>query len=80
MVGKNKKRLEISLSLEDAELLNSLSLRFNITKSDVIRQSLKVFAAKRKHLYQVRISEAKKYIEPKSNEIDNSIDWDFLQD
>ena len=57
MVGKNKKRLEITLTTEDLELLNSLSHRFNISKSNVIKQALKVFAAKRKHCYSIYLKE-----------------------
>ena len=63
-ISKNKKRLEISLSREDTELLNSLSLRFNITKSETIRQALRIFASKRKHIYQVKLTEGKEYQEP----------------
>lgn len=59
MVGKNKKRLEITLTAEDLELLNSLSLRFNISKSNVIRQALKILASKKKHIYTVALYESK---------------------
>lgn len=37
------------MSEEDQKLLASLSDRFSITQSEVIRRALKVFAAKTKH-------------------------------
>ena len=64
MISDKNKRIEITLSKEDAELLNSLSLRFHITKSETIRQALKIFAAKRKHIYQIKITESKPLNEP----------------
>lgn len=83
MIAKNKKRLEITLSLEDSQLLDSLASRFNISKSDCIRQALKIFASKRHHRYSVIIDESKKdYQQSKitSNEESVSEDWDKLLD
>lgn len=78
MVGKNKKRLEITLTTEDLELLNSLSLRFNISKSNVIKQALKVFASKRKHCYSVYLKE-KDYKDQVEDQPSNE-DWEqYLQ-
>lgn len=76
MINKQKKRLEITLTNEDIELLNSLASRFNITKSNVIKQALKVFAAKRKHIFTISYKQATKcfdfnddnnYYEPQKN-------------
>lgn len=78
MVGKDKKRLEITLATEDLELLNSLSLRFNISKSNVIKQALKVFAAKRKHCYSVYIKE-KDYKEQINDQPSNENWEDIIQ-
>lgn len=59
MINKNKnKRLEITLSKEDVTLLDSLSNRFNISKSETIRQALKIFAAKRKHIITLYYKES----------------------
>lgn len=84
MIAKNKKRLEITLSLEDSQLLETLASRFNISKSDCVRQALKVFASKRHHKYSIIIDESKKdYQQSKitSNEESVSIeDWDKLLD
>lgn len=66
---KNKKRLEITLATEDIELLNSLSLRYNISKSNVIKQALKVLASKKKHIYTVTLFENEAKKEPKEEEI-----------
>ena len=48
-ISNKNKRLEITLTEEEMNLLNSISNRFNITKTQAIKQALKVFAAKRKH-------------------------------
>lgn len=73
---KNKKRLEITLATEEIELLNSLSLRFNISKSNVIKQALKVFASKRKHCYSVYLKE-KDYNNQVEDQPSNE-DWDNI--
>lgn len=75
-ISKNKKRLEITLAAEDLELLNSLSLRFNISKSNVIRQALKVFASKKQHCYSVYLKE-KNYIEQVNDKPSNE-DWNKI--
>lgn len=57
MINKKNKRLEITLTQDEWELLNSLSIRFNINKSAVIKQALKVFASKRKHYLTISYKE-----------------------
>lgn len=60
MIGQNKKRLEITLANDEYALLESLSSRFNISKTNIIKQALKVFASKRKHGWTTWIQEATK--------------------
>lgn len=67
MIGQNKKRLEITLANDEYALLESLSSRFNISKSSVIKQALKVFASKRKHGWTTWIQEATKPMQSKDN-------------
>lgn len=76
MIGKNKKRIEITLSNEDNQMLESLSSRFNITKSEVIRQAIKIFASKHRHVYKVYIQESKL---EENNQVNNQPeDWDTI--
>ena len=63
MIANKNKRLEITLTSEELDLLNSLSSRFNITKTQVIKQALKVFASKRKHYLTISYKEISEYEE-----------------
>lgn len=88
--NKNK-RLEITLTLDEMTLLESLSVRFNISKSSVIKQALKVFASKRKHYLTLSYREVNVSEEPNKGAVirekeDNKNDtelkkkWDKLFD
>lgn len=84
MINKVKnKRLEITLSKEDVTLLDSLSNRFNISKSETIRQALKIFAAKRKHIITLYYKEStEKGTQEEVNQITQEEDknWDKMLD
>lgn len=54
---KNKK-IQIRLDQDTAELLNSLSLRFNDSKTGIIIKALKCLAAKNNHIMTVRYRES----------------------
>lgn len=56
-INKKNKRLEITLTDEELSLINSLASRFSITKSQVIKQAIKVFASKRKHYMTISYKE-----------------------
>lgn len=58
MINPKNKRIEITLSSEELELLKSICLRFNISKSRAFSQALKVFAAKRKHIITLSYKES----------------------
>lgn len=49
MIKSENKRVQLTLDPESIELLTTICLRFNITKTQAIKQALKVFASKRKH-------------------------------
>lgn len=49
MIKSENKRIQLTLDPESINLLTTICLRFNITKTQAIKQALKVFAAKRKH-------------------------------
>lgn len=46
---RKNKRTEITLSQEDYELLLSLCLRFNCSKSQIVKQGLYILSSKKKH-------------------------------
>lgn len=46
---RKNKRTEITLSPEDYELLLSLTLRFNCSKSEIVKQALYVLSSKKQH-------------------------------
>ena len=56
MINKNNKNFQITLDPESALLLESLAVRFNTSKSIVIRNALKVYAGKKSHLIRVSFS------------------------
>lgn len=89
MISNNKKRIEITLSNEDWELLNSLCFRFNITKSEAIKQCLKVFAASRKHIFTISyrakqedepIKKPKEEIRQNVTSTNNNKEWNKILD
>lgn len=67
MINQKNKRIELTLSNEEVELLNSICLRFNISKSRAISQALKVFAAKRKHIITLSYKETTKEVDEKKS-------------
>ena len=56
MIKKENKLIQITLDPESLELLNSLASRFHISKTDLIKQAIKIFAASKKHHYHVYIN------------------------
>lgn len=56
MINKNNKNFQITLDPESAQLLESLAVRFNTSKSIIIRNALKVYAGKKNHLIKLSYS------------------------
>lgn len=59
MIKKENKLIQITLDPESLELLNSLAYRFHISKTDMIKQAIKYFAASKNHHYIVNLSKQK---------------------
>lgn len=55
-INKNNKNFQITLDPESAQLLESLAVRFNTSKSIIIRNALKVYAGKKNHLIKLSYS------------------------
>lgn len=55
---RKNKRTEITLSPEDYELLLSLTLRYNCSKSDIVKQALYCLSSKKKHDVHLMFREA----------------------
>lgn len=72
----------LRLSTEDIDLLISLSQRFNISQSEVIRRAIKVFAAQWKHIYTVLYQPAVETKDDGTTEInintEPDLSWDEL--
>lgn len=88
MINKNNKNFQITLDPESANILETLAIRFKTSKSIIIRNALKVYAARKTHNIKLVYStfleveqtepkpSSKKVIEPQSN--DNDMTWDEL--
>lgn len=50
MIKKENKSIMITLDPEHLELLNSLASRFHCSKTDIVKQALKVFAGSKNHV------------------------------
>lgn len=56
MINKNNKNVQITLDHDSFTLLDSLAVRYNTTKSIIIKNALKVYAAKKEHLLKIKYS------------------------
>ena len=56
MINKNNKNVQITLDPESAKILDTLAERFKTSKSIVIRNALKVYAAKKTHHIKINYS------------------------
>ena len=66
---KRDKRKILRMSEDDVELLQSLSTRFSLSQSEVIRRALIVFAAKVKHNITICYREPIKSLKDGTTEI-----------
>ena len=66
---KNK-RIDIRIDPETEELLTSLCLRYNDTKSEIIRKALKTMASKTKHYITIGYYDAESNKKEEINEED----------
>lgn len=72
MISSKNKRVEITLSPTDLELLTSLSIRFKCSKSQIISQALTVLSSKKKHVLNIVYSVSKNDNNINQEEIDNT--------
>lgn len=56
MIKKENKQIHITLDPEYLSLLNSLANRFHISKTELIKQALKIFGASKKHHYHTYLN------------------------
>ena len=56
MINKNNKNFQITLDPDSATILESLAVRLKTSKSIVIRNALKVYAAKKYHRIELKYS------------------------
>ena len=82
-INKNNKNFQITLDPESAQLLESLAERFKTSKSIIIRNALKVYAAKKNHHIKLSYSTLQEVdqteLKPSSEKITNpnwEEDWD----
>lgn len=57
MISPKNKRVMITLTEEATQLLESLSTRYNKSKSEIIKWSLNVLAAKKRHNLVIKLRE-----------------------
>lgn len=77
----NKNRLEIRLDPESQSLLDSLVVRTSLTKTNIIKNALKVYAStlKNGHIYTVKIKGSN--VKPETtgiNDDDENIDYEAI--
>lgn len=56
MINKNNKNFQITLDPESATVLETLAARLNTSKSIIIRNAIKVYAAKKYHSIKLQYS------------------------
>ena len=66
MINKNNKNFQITLEPESATILETLAKRYKTTKSIIIKNALKVYASKKKHLITLT------YYEPTLQEVEQT--------
>lgn len=70
MINKDKnKRVQLTLPHETAELLQSLSIRYNKSSSEVVKWALNVLASKKKHIFTIKYNEC----EESTNEVKETL-------
>lgn len=55
-INKNNKNFQITLDPDSAKILETLAVRFKTSKSIIIRNALKVYAAKKSHSIKLNYS------------------------
>lgn len=74
MINPKNKRVQITLPGETVELLESLSIRYNKSNSEIVKWAINVLAAKKRHNIVIKLSEQKQETDiNKQDDPDDSI-------
>lgn len=76
MINPKNKRVMITLTEEDTQLLESLSTRYNKSKSEIIKWALNILAAKKRHNLLIKLREQlpSDPVEPEIQD-ESELDW-----
>lgn len=86
MINKNNKNIQITLDPESAKLLESLAVRFGTSKSIIVKNAIKVYAAKKSHNLKISYSTLQEVeqteLKPSSIKVmtpEDDKEWDRIQ-
>lgn len=75
MISPKNKRVQVTLPNETVELLQSLSIRYNKSSSELVKWAINVLAAKKKHNITFMIRESKIEDEQTSEETNEILEY-----
>lgn len=79
MISPKNKRVQVTLPNETVELLESLSTRYSKSYSEIVKWSLNVLAAKKRHNLIIKLREQESS-EPEISEEDQQEVLDYFKD
>lgn len=78
MINPKNKRVQVTLPGETAELLESLSNRYNKSNSEIVKWAINVLASKKRHNIVLKLKEQEENTEPEENKQSNDEDYNEL--
>lgn len=78
MINPKNKRVQVTLPGETAELLKSLSNRYNKSNSEIVKWAINVLASKKRHNIVLKLREQTENTEPEENNQNNDEDYNEL--
>lgn len=79
MINPKNKRVQVTLPNETAELLKSLSNRYNKSNSEIVKWAINVLAAKKSHNIVIKLREQKEEIKEEITEDTTEEILDFFE-
>lgn len=76
MINPKNKRVQVTLPGETAELLESLSNRYNKSNSEIVKWAINILAANKKHNFVIKLREQD---ETKLEEVNDPEQEDILE-
>lgn len=78
MINPKNKRVQVTLPGETAELLETLSNRYNKTNSEIVKWAINVLAAKKHHNIIIKYGEKQENQEKQTQKEEEELDpfWD----